>query len=117
MQTLLAYAKVTCYSYITEAKQQSENEMITGNPSIDAKFEMDIVLSDYENTCRSKFLVGNDVIENYAHKVEIVSGRLNFKVKKNPSYKNSYQVTFSDCTWLLYSVSKGVIAKKCGNVV
>jgi hypothetical protein len=29
MQILLAYAKVTCYSYITETKQRSENEMKT----------------------------------------------------------------------------------------
>ena len=88
--------------------------MFTGNPRIDARLAMDKACSDYEIVVNSKFLVGNDVIENYSNYVKLENGKLNFKVVKCSSYKTSFQVNFTDGKWILYKIENGKAVVKCG---
>jgi hypothetical protein len=91
--------------------------MKTGSEYIDAKLGMNKVLNDYEFIVKSKFSVGNFVIENFNNKVELLDGRLNFKVEKSPSYKNYFQVTFTDRTWLIFKIENLKAVLTCGNAV
>jgi hypothetical protein len=89
--------------------------MITGNPAIDAKIAMDTALNNYECIVSAKFLVGNYIINNYHDKVILSNSGLNFKVKKCPVGKNSFQVTFNDSTWAIYKVVGKELDRRCGN--
>ena len=90
--------------------------MITGNPAIDAKIEVDRLYKKWDAMYKARFMIGDFILDNHAEKVARKNGRLNFKVKSCGKLSTKHQVTFNDRTWAIYDIVNNSVSFRCGNI-